>query len=130
MTILTILNYLGGSNVIPKTLKCEERSQEREEVTVMSSENLTIIANSEEGSGGHEPRTVAAFAKKKQSLSSNLQETCSPANTLILAQDRQVMVESSDKMWSPGEGNGKPLQYSYLENPMNSVKAKRYDTER
>ena len=32
------------------------------------------------------------------------------------------MVESSDKMWSIGEGNGKPLQYSCLENPMNSVK--------
>ena len=32
------------------------------------------------------------------------------------------MVESSDKMWSTGEGNGKPLQYSCLENPMNSVK--------
>ena len=32
------------------------------------------------------------------------------------------MVESSDKMWSPGEGNGKPLQYSCLENPMNSMK--------
>ena len=32
-------------------------------------------------------------------------------------QDEQVMVESSDKMWSTGEGNGKPLQYSFLENP-------------
>ena len=32
------------------------------------------------------------------------------------------MVESSDKMWSTGEGNGKPLQYSCLENPMNSRK--------
>ena len=32
------------------------------------------------------------------------------------------MVESYDKMWSPGEGNGKPLQYSCLENPMNSMK--------
>ena len=32
------------------------------------------------------------------------------------------MVESSDKMWSPGERNGKPLQYSCLENPMNSMK--------
>ena len=32
------------------------------------------------------------------------------------------MVESSDKMWSRGEGNGKPLQYSGLENPMNSMK--------
>ena len=35
-------------------------------------------------------------------------------------QDGRVMVESSDKKWSTGEGNGKPLQYSYLENPMNS----------
>ena len=33
-----------------------------------------------------------------------------------------VMVESSDKMWSTGEGNGKPLQYSCLEIPVNSMK--------
>ena len=32
------------------------------------------------------------------------------------------MVENSHKMWSTGEGNGKPLQYSCLENPMNSMK--------
>ena len=32
------------------------------------------------------------------------------------------MVESSDRMWSTGEGNGKPLQHSCLENPMNSMK--------
>ena len=31
-------------------------------------------------------------------------------------------MERSDKMWSTGEGNGKPLQYSCLENPMNSMK--------
>ena len=37
-------------------------------------------------------------------------------------QDRRVMLESSDKTWSTGEGNGKPLQYSCLENPMNSMK--------
>ena len=37
-------------------------------------------------------------------------------------QDRQVTVESSNKMWSTGEGNGKPLQYSSLENPMNNMK--------
>ena len=38
------------------------------------------------------------------------------------AQDRWDMAESSDKTWSTGEGNGKPLQYSCLENPMNSRK--------
>ena len=32
------------------------------------------------------------------------------------------MVERPDRMWSIGEGNGKPLQYSCLENPMNSMK--------
>ena len=37
-------------------------------------------------------------------------------------QDRWVMVDRSDRMWSTGEGNGKPLQYSCLENPMNSMK--------
>ena len=34
----------------------------------------------------------------------------------------QVIVESSDKTWSTGEGNGKPVQYSCLENPMNSTR--------
>ena len=37
-------------------------------------------------------------------------------------QDRWVIMESSDKTWSTGEGSGKPLQYSCLENPMNSMK--------
>ena len=37
-------------------------------------------------------------------------------------QDRQVMVERSDRMWPTGEGNDKPLQYSCLQNPMNSMK--------
>ena len=32
------------------------------------------------------------------------------------------MAENSDKMWSTGEEHGKPLHYSCLENPMNSVK--------
>ena len=33
-----------------------------------------------------------------------------------------VVVESSDKTWSIGEGSGKPLQYSCLEDPMNTIK--------
>ena len=40
-------------------------------------------------------------------------------------QDGWVMEERSDRMWSTGEGNGKPLQYSCLENPMNSMKRQR-----
>ena len=37
-------------------------------------------------------------------------------------QDGRVLVESTDKTWTTGEGNGKPLQYSCLENPVNSMK--------
>ena len=40
----------------------------------------------------------------------------------MATEDGWVMVESSDKTWSTGEGNGKPLQYSCLANPMNSMK--------
>ena len=36
------------------------------------------------------------------------------------------MVERSDRMWSTGEGNGKPLQYSCLEYHMNSMKRQNY----
>ena len=43
-------------------------------------------------------------------------------------QDGQVTMERSDKMWSTGEGNGKPLQYSCLEDPMNSMKRQKHRT--
>ena len=42
--------------------------------------------------------------------------------------DSRVMVERSDRMWSTGEGNGKPLQYYCLENPMNSMKRQKNRT--
>ena len=38
------------------------------------------------------------------------------------------MVESSDKTWSTGEGNGKPLQYSCIENPINTMKRQKDKT--
>ena len=45
-------------------------------------------------------------------------------------QDGQVTVERYDRMWSTGEGNGKPLQYSCLENPMNSKKRQKDRTRK
>ena len=45
-----------------------------------------------------------------------------------VTQDGQVMAESSGKMWFTGEGNGKSLQYSCLENPMNRIKREKYMT--
>ena len=45
-----------------------------------------------------------------------------PSHACGATQDGRVLVERSDRTWSTGEGNGKPLQYSCLENPMNSMK--------
>ena len=45
-------------------------------------------------------------------------------------QDRWVMMEISYKTWSAGEGNDKPLQYSCLKNPVNSMKRKKDRTLR
>ena len=47
-----------------------------------------------------------------------------------VTQDRRVMLENSDKMWSTEEGNGKPLQYSCLENPMNNMKRQKDELPR
>ena len=51
-----------------------------------------------------------------------LSNSMKPSHACGATKDRWVMVERSDRMWSTGEGNGKPLQYSCLENPMNSMK--------
>ena len=59
---------------------------------------------------------------------SNHTRTTALSNSMKLShacranQDGWVIVERSDRMCSTGEGNGKPLQYSCLENPMNSMK--------
>ena len=43
-------------------------------------------------------------------------------------QDGRVIAEGSDKMWTSGEGNGKPLHHSCLENPLNSMKRQKDKT--
>ena len=45
-------------------------------------------------------------------------------------QGRWVMVKRFDRLWSTGEGNGKPLQYSCLENPMNSMNSMKRQNDR
>ena len=55
-----------------------------------------------------------------------LSNSMKPSHACRATQDGQVMVERSDRTWSTGEGNGKPLQYSCLENSMNSMK-RQYD---
>ena len=76
---------------------------------------------------GHQ-RANALKPYSQKTSQSNHTRTTALSNSLKLihargaTQDGRVMVERSDRMWSTGEGNGKPLQYSCLENPMNSMK--------
>ena len=77
-------------------------------------------------SGHQRADTLKPYSEK--SSQSNHTRTTAMSNSMKLShacgatQDGRVMVERSDRMWSTGEGNGKPLQYFCLENPMNSMK--------
>ena len=51
-----------------------------------------------------------------------LSNSMKPSHACGATQDGRVLVERSDRAWSTGEGNGNPLQYSCLENPMNSMR--------
>ena len=76
---------------------------------------------------GHQRANTVKPYSKKTSLSNHTRTTALP-NSMKLShavwgtQDGLVMVESSDRMWSTGEGNGKPLQYFCLEKPMTNMK--------
>ena len=61
-------------------------------------------------------------SQSNHTRTSALSNSMKPSHACGATQDGRVMVERSDGMWSTGEGNGKPLQYSCLENPMNSMK--------
>ena len=76
---------------------------------------------------GHQKADTLKLYSQKTNQS-NLTRTTALSNSMKLShahgatQDGQVKVERSDRLCSTGEGNGKPLQYSCLENPMNSMK--------
>ena len=76
--------------------------------------------------GHHRADTLKPYSQKTSQ--SNHTRTTALSNSMKLrnapgaTQDGWVIVERSDRMWSTGEENGKPLQYSCLENPMNSMK--------
>ena len=51
-----------------------------------------------------------------------LSNSVKPSHACGATQDGRVIVERTDRMWSTGEENGKPLKYSFLENPMNNMR--------
>ena len=76
---------------------------------------------------GHQRADTLKPYSQKTSQSNHTKTTAfsnsmKPSHACGATQDRWVMVERSDRMWFTREGNGKPLQYSCLENPMNNMK--------
>ena len=76
---------------------------------------------------GHQrANTLKPYSQKTSQTyhtsTTTLSNSMKPSHAFGATQDGRVMGERPDRMWSTGEGNGKPLQYSCLENPMNSVK--------
>ena len=75
---------------------------------------------------GHQRADTLKPYSQKTSQSNHTRTTAlsnsmKPSHACWATLDGRVMVERSDRMWSTGEGNGKPLQYSCLENPMNRI---------
>ena len=74
---------------------------------------------------GHQKADTLKPYSQKTSQSNHMDHSLNsmkPSRAPGATQDGRVMVERSDRMWSTGEGNGKPLQCSCLENLMNSMK--------
>ena len=61
-------------------------------------------------------------SQSNHTRTTSLSNSLKPSHARGATEDGWVMVERTDRMWSTGEGNGKPLQYSCLENPMNCTK--------
>ena len=75
---------------------------------------------------GHQRADTLKPYSQKTSQSDHTRTTAL-SNSMKLSHDREAtqdgrVMERSDRKWPTGEGNGKPLQYSCLENPMNSMK--------
>ena len=117
----------GGSEEIPLIQGKEQRLCFAG--AAMTRYPMPKVRETQDGSlaRGHQRADTLKPCSQKTSQS-NHTRTTALSNSMKLShargatQDRQVMVERCDRLWPTGEGNGKPLQYSCLENPMNSMK--------
>ena len=119
-----------GDTPHPRSGAVAKRRYPMSKVRSISREETTHVQGKRNPSKmvGVEREHQRADRLKPQSLANLITWTTDLSNSVILShavwviQDKWVMVERSDKMWSTGEGNGKPLQYSCFENSMNSIK--------
>ena len=119
----------GGGKEIPLIQAKEQQAalcwSSREEIPHAQGKRnpskMVVVAR-----GHQRADTLKPYSQKtsqpNHSRTTTLSNSTKPSHAHGATQDRRVMVERSDRIWSTGEKNGKPLQYSCLENPMNSIK--------
>ena len=125
--------WLRGATPHPRSSAAAGRSNPTSKVRSGSSEEIPLFQGKRNPSkmvgvarGHQKADTLKPYSLK--SSQSNHTRITALSNSMKLShaqgatQDGKVMVERSDRKWSTGEGNGKPLQYSCLENHMNSMK--------
>ena len=126
----------------PSHVEGQEGRQEEIPLIQVKEQRLLCWSSREEiphAQGKRNPSKMVGVARRHQradtlkpysqkTSQSNHTRTTALSNSMKLShacgatQDGWVMMERSDRMWSTGEGNGKPLQYSCLEDSMNSMK--------
>ena len=111
---LSITGWIGKDNVV-----CVCTCTHKMELLAIKKETLWFVTTWMDLEGIMLSEKLTNLITWTTALSNSMKLWAMPCRA---NQDRQVMVESSEKMWSTGEGNGKPLQYSCLKNPMNRVK--------
>ena len=111
---LSITGWIGKDNVV-----CVCTCTHKMELLAIKKETLWFVTTWMDLEGIMLSEKLTNLITWTTALSNSMKLWAMPCRA---NQDRQVMVESSEKMWSTGEGNGKPLQYSCLKNPMNSMK--------
>ena len=108
---------LGGSKITAAALSWSSREGIPHAQAKRNPSKMVGIAR------GHQ-RADKLKPYSQKTSQSNHTRTTALSNSMKLShtrgatQDGRVMMERSDRMWSTGEGNGKPLQYSCLENPI------------
>ena len=102
---------------------CWSSCEEIPHAMVRNPSKMVIVARGHQRADTLKPysqKTSQSYHTRTTALSNSMK----PSHAYRATQDRWVMVERSYRMWSTGEGDGKSLQYSCLENPLNSIKGK------
>ena len=124
-----VFSQVAGQSPLRQAIiyDCNNKSNEKHVKEMISNMESELASSLQQIARGHQRAdTLKPYSQKtsqyNHTRTTGLSNSMKPSHPCGATQDGRIMVERSDRMWSTGEGIGKPLQYSCLENPMNSMK--------